>query len=99
MGRGEGRRACADCDGGHGGSGGGRKLRRLADLQQYWWTQVLQDKRGYQLLTHASLMGRGVATLLDGGAAVNAVAEELIVGCVNVARDYGLGPKDPACPI
>eukprot|EP00969_Alexandrium_andersonii_P261050 11540760-Alexandrium_andersonii.AAC.1 len=42
-------------------------------------------------------MGRKVVTLLDGGAAVNAVTE-LVVGCINCARDYGLGPKDPVCP-
>eukprot|EP00969_Alexandrium_andersonii_P336880 14890332-Alexandrium_andersonii.AAC.1 len=44
-------------------------------------------------------MGRKVVTLLDGGAAVNAVADELVVGCINCARDYGLSPKDPADPI
>eukprot|EP00969_Alexandrium_andersonii_P058202 2564126-Alexandrium_andersonii.AAC.1 len=44
-------------------------------------------------------MGRKVVTLLEGGAAVNAVAEELVVGCINCARDYGLGPEDPAYPI
>eukprot|EP00969_Alexandrium_andersonii_P049581 2176243-Alexandrium_andersonii.AAC.1 len=44
-------------------------------------------------------MGRKVVTLLDGGAAVNAVAEELVVGCINCAMDYGLSPKDPAYPI
>eukprot|EP00969_Alexandrium_andersonii_P133535 5904722-Alexandrium_andersonii.AAC.1 len=98
-GRGEGRRACADCEGGHGGSGEGRKLRRLADLPQHWWTPVPQDKEGYPLLTHTWLMGRKVVTLLDGGAAVKAVAEELIVGCIYCARDYGLSPKDPPYPI
>eukprot|EP00969_Alexandrium_andersonii_P132960 5879834-Alexandrium_andersonii.AAC.1 len=41
-------------------------------------------------------MGRKVVTLLDGGAAVNAVTEELIVGCINCAKDHGLSPKDPA---
>eukprot|EP00969_Alexandrium_andersonii_P309571 13680842-Alexandrium_andersonii.AAC.1 len=44
-------------------------------------------------------MGRKVVTLLDGGAAVNAVTEELVVGCAKRARDYGLSPKDPAYPI
>eukprot|EP00969_Alexandrium_andersonii_P033581 1467913-Alexandrium_andersonii.AAC.1 len=44
-------------------------------------------------------MGGMVVTLLDGGAAVNAVTEGLIAGCVSCVRDYGLGPKDPACPI
>eukprot|EP00969_Alexandrium_andersonii_P261544 11562625-Alexandrium_andersonii.AAC.1 len=44
-------------------------------------------------------MGRKVVTLLDGGAAVNAVTEELVVGCINTARDYGLSPKDPNYPI
>eukprot|EP00969_Alexandrium_andersonii_P079981 3526032-Alexandrium_andersonii.AAC.1 len=32
-----------------------------------------RDKGGYQMLTHTWLMGRKVVTLLDGGAAVNAV--------------------------
>eukprot|EP00969_Alexandrium_andersonii_P373306 15483686-Alexandrium_andersonii.AAC.1 len=44
-------------------------------------------------------MGRKVVALLDSGAAVSAVTEELIVGCINRARDYGLGPEDPAYPI
>eukprot|EP00969_Alexandrium_andersonii_P294688 13026215-Alexandrium_andersonii.AAC.1 len=44
-------------------------------------------------------MDRKVVALLDSGAAVNAVAEELIVGCINRARDYGCDPKDPAYPI
>eukprot|EP00969_Alexandrium_andersonii_P191236 8447404-Alexandrium_andersonii.AAC.1 len=44
-------------------------------------------------------MGRKVVALLGSGAAVDAVAEELIVGCINRARGYGLGPKDPAYPI
>eukprot|EP00969_Alexandrium_andersonii_P093428 4125932-Alexandrium_andersonii.AAC.1 len=44
-------------------------------------------------------MGRKVVTLLDGGAAVNAVMEELVVGCINCAKDNGLSPKDPSYPI
>eukprot|EP00969_Alexandrium_andersonii_P002033 90097-Alexandrium_andersonii.AAC.1 len=44
-------------------------------------------------------MGRKAVTLLGGGAAVNAATEELVVGCINRARDYGLSPKDPAYPI
>eukprot|EP00969_Alexandrium_andersonii_P091660 4045841-Alexandrium_andersonii.AAC.1 len=51
------------------------------------------------MLTHTWLLGRKVATLLDGGAAVNAITEELIVGCINCARDYGLSPKSPNYPI
>eukprot|EP00969_Alexandrium_andersonii_P322806 14262622-Alexandrium_andersonii.AAC.1 len=44
-------------------------------------------------------MGRKVVTLLDGGAAVNAVTEELVVGCINCARDDGLSPRDPNYPV
>eukprot|EP00969_Alexandrium_andersonii_P186520 8240560-Alexandrium_andersonii.AAC.1 len=44
-------------------------------------------------------MDRKVVVLLGSGAAVDAATEELIVGCINQARDYGLGPKDPAYPI
>eukprot|EP00969_Alexandrium_andersonii_P082294 3627152-Alexandrium_andersonii.AAC.1 len=44
-------------------------------------------------------MGRKVVTLLDSGAAANAVTEELIVGCINRAREYGLDPRDPRYPI
>eukprot|EP00969_Alexandrium_andersonii_P122078 5396995-Alexandrium_andersonii.AAC.1 len=43
-------------------------------------------------------MGRMVVALLDSGAAVNAVKEELAVGCINRARGYGLGPKGPKGP-
>eukprot|EP00969_Alexandrium_andersonii_P210528 9300362-Alexandrium_andersonii.AAC.1 len=44
-------------------------------------------------------MGTKVVTLLDNGAAGTAVTEELIAGCINRARGYGIDPKDPACPI
>eukprot|EP00969_Alexandrium_andersonii_P263263 11637234-Alexandrium_andersonii.AAC.1 len=68
-------------------------------LPERWWTPAERDQGGYQLLAHAWVMGRKVVTLLDSGAAVNAVTEELIVGCISRARDYGLDPKDPAYPI
>eukprot|EP00969_Alexandrium_andersonii_P326480 14425672-Alexandrium_andersonii.AAC.1 len=58
-----------------------------------------RDQGGYQLLTHTWMMGRKGVALLDSGAAANAVTEELIVGCINRARKYGLDPKDPAYPI
>eukprot|EP00969_Alexandrium_andersonii_P261124 11543978-Alexandrium_andersonii.AAC.1 len=44
------------------------------------------------------MTGRKVVRVLDSGGAVNAVTEELIVGCASPAREYGLGPKDPAYP-
>eukprot|EP00969_Alexandrium_andersonii_P188794 8342892-Alexandrium_andersonii.AAC.1 len=77
----------------------GRKLKRLADLLERWWTPAERDQGGYQLLTHTWMMGRKVVALLDSGAAVNAVAEDLIVGCINRARGYALDPKGPAYPI
>eukprot|EP00969_Alexandrium_andersonii_P140296 6206575-Alexandrium_andersonii.AAC.1 len=45
------------------------------------------------------MLGRKVVTLLDTGAAVNAVSEELIVGCINRAQENGLSASDPRYPI
>ena len=47
-------------------------------------------------------MGKKVPTLLDGGAGVNSVSEELVVGVMNQAHEKGLraGDKDyPENPV
>eukprot|EP00969_Alexandrium_andersonii_P304216 13447695-Alexandrium_andersonii.AAC.1 len=45
------------------------------------------------------MLGRQVVTLLDTGAAANAVSEELLVGCINRAQENGLSASDPRYPI
>ena len=47
----------------------------------------------------AWLFGKKMSTLLDYGAAVNVVAEEVIVGCINEARRKGMEANDPTYPI
>ncbi len=42
---------------------------------------------------------RSVKTLLDTGAAVNAVAEEFLVGLLKCAMKAGSSPKDPTFPV
>ena len=51
------------------------------------------------MLTIAWLFGKQMHTLLDYGAAVNAVTEEEIVGCINEARRKGMEASDPTYPI
>ena len=45
------------------------------------------------------MMGVLVETLLDGGAGVNSVAEEVVVGALNVAKALGIAASDPRYPV
>ena len=51
------------------------------------------------MVTVTWLFGKKMTTLLDYGAAVNAVTEEVIVGCINEARRKGMEASDPTYPI
>ena len=54
---------------------------------------------GYNYRVEAHVIGQSFAVLLDTGASVSAVPEEIIVGLLNEAFDQGLTPEDPAWPV
>ena len=49
--------------------------------------------------TRVGICGVACETLIDGGVCVNSVAEEVVVGALNVARAMGIGTRDPRFPI
>ena len=48
------------------------------------------DAGGYQYVTRGHVLGSSVMMLLDTGAAVNSVTEELVVGMINKALNMGI---------
>ena len=75
------------------------ELKTLADCPKNWWTIRPNDGGGYQLRTKVTIMGKKVPTLLDGGAGVNSVSEELVVGVRNQAHKKGLRAGDKEYPV
>ena len=53
----------------------------------------------YNYRTVTEIAGYPVETLLDGGASVSSVTEELVVGAINLARKRGIHPRDENFPI
>ena len=90
------------CKGARKGKGKGKQrdsIGRLTDLPENWWRPVKNDPSGYQMITETYVLGQAVRTLLDTGASVNAVTEELLVGIINRAKKMGLKSTDPDYPI
>ena len=56
---------------------------------------VMNGTAAYNYRTQTHLVGKPVETLLDGGAGVNGVAEEVVVGAINLARMRGIRSDDP----
>eukprot|EP00972_Heterocapsa_arctica_P053840 7929159-Heterocapsa_arctica.AAC.1 len=54
---------------------------------------------GYNFRTVIYVAGKGVETLLDGGAAMSVIIEELLVDIINGALHRGLSPADAAWPL
>ena len=75
------------------------RLRSLGDLPRNWWVRVPNEVTGYQMVTQVTLFDKPVTTLLDYGAAVNAVTEEIIVGMINEAAARGVKPTDRNYPL
>ena len=57
------------------------------------------DRFGYQYCTKTFILGTAVPTLLDTGAAVNSITEELVVGMINKARSMVLRADHDDFPI
>ena len=53
---------------------------------------------GYNYRTVTEIAGYPVETLLDGGASISSVTEELVVGAINLARKRGIHPGDGIFP-
>ena len=61
--------------------------KTLKDLPFDWWNPVRFMTYGYQYQTAVSVSGllnHKIDALLDGGAGINSVAEELVIACLNV---------------
>ena len=71
-------------------AGHGGPVKQLSDLPPGWWTDTANDYGGYQMVTRTWLAGKEIGTLLDYGAAVSTVPEELVVGCI-IMRRIGKG--------
>ena len=86
------------------GQGKGREepfvqLNTIMELPDSAWTKVANDRAAYNYRTRGELVGVGCEILCDGGAGVNSVAEEVVVGAMNVARAMGIEPCDPRYPV
>ena len=75
------------------------QIETVLELPEDWWKLVPNDRSAYNYRTRTHLMGIPTETLLDGGAGVNSVPEEVVVGCVNVARRHAVAPSDPKFPL
>ena len=70
-----------------------RAIATLKEIPREWWTKVDNPPPGYNYRTVTEIAGYPVETLLDGGASVSSVREELVVGAVNLARKRGIHPR------
>ena len=77
----------------------GDYIGTLQDLPRHWWVEVPNDYGGYQMITELWLGDRKVATLLDYGAAVNAIPEEVVIKCINDAHRRRIRTDDAKYPI
>jgi hypothetical protein len=76
-----------------------RPISTLKEIPREWWTKVDNPPPGYNYRTVTEIAGYPVETLLDGGASVSSVTEELVVGAINLARKRGIHPRDENFPI
>ncbi|MEC8942206.1 MAG: hypothetical protein VYC95_05695, partial [Verrucomicrobiota bacterium] len=89
-----------DHDRGKGTAGYGKEvLHRLEDLPASWWTQCPNDEGGYNYRTFSHIVSVPVETLLDGGAGVNSVTEEIVCGAINEAHQKEIWSDDPRYPV
>ena len=82
-----------------GGKGQFKRLETVEELPRSCWTLVENDRSAYNYRMKTLIANVGCETLLDGGAGVNSVAEEIVVGALNVAKAMGIGPKDARHPV
>ena len=72
--------------------------RTLKDFPSDYWKPVKFMTYGYQYQTHVTVAGlphHKIDALLDGGAGINSVAEELVVACLNVCDMEGIDISNP----
>ena len=56
------------------------QIESVTELPEDWWKIVPNDRSAYNYRTRTHLMGIPTETLLDGGAGVNSVPEEVVIG-------------------
>ena len=74
-------------------------IRYLSEAPSRWWKQVPNDVNGHQYMTPGHVLGKELPILLDTGAAVNSVTEEVVVGTINRARARGLRADHEDFPV
>jgi len=75
-----------------------RPISTLKEIPRDWWAKVDNPPPGYNYRTVTEIAGYPVETLLDGGASISSVTEELVVGAINLARKRGIHPGDGIFP-
>jgi hypothetical protein len=75
-----------------------RPISTLKESPRDWWAKVDNPPPGYNYRTVTEIAGYPVETLLDGGASISSVTEELVVGAINLARKRGIHPGDGIFP-
>ncbi len=73
-------------------------LKNAQDISDRLWRNVPHDHPGYNFRTRTHIVGLLVDTLLDTGAGVNSITEEVVVGTWNMAAALGVLPGDPDFP-
>ena len=76
-----------------------RTIEQLAELSPEVWLEVPAPVVGYNYRIEVQVLGHAYPLLLDTGAMVSAVPEEIVVGLINHCRKRGLLPGDPAWPV
>ena len=76
-----------------------KQLTSLMELPVSWWKEVPNDYSGYNYRTRTHIVGVPVETLCDGGAGVNSVTEEVVVGAINHAHAQGIYSDNPRYPV
>ena len=72
---------------------------RFKPVEKASCRRTLLKHADFSRWTRPRIVGIPIETLLDGGAGVNSIAEEAVVGTINAARILGLGVNDPGFPV
>ena len=74
-------------------------LRALRDLPKNWWVVVPNHAPGYQFITELMIATHMCVTLLDTGAAFNAIAAEVLLRLIQWCEKHGIEPGKKDYPI
>ena len=69
-------------------------IKQLSDLPDDVWVDAAHDDSGFQFYTKIRIGLSNHHVMLDGGSAVNSVAEEILVGVLNENKAAGISLND-----